>query len=229
MGIMNLKSRQEFQKLHASGMKAIQNGRYHAALELFTEVDTLASHSNNDRRKRLDALNPMACSLWSLGRYEKGKQKLAQASKIASELGLRDELAIAYSNLGRLEAVRIVNTAPVSKQPKMLRKDALPYFIKAQKMLDGHDHLYYRYANAKHGSLVAALAQDYKKAALLTTEGLGIAFKKSRKYDKEATYKLSLSAWDYFVAATELVKLGTQNPASRDYKAQEKIARELVK
>jgi tetratricopeptide (TPR) repeat protein len=229
MGIMNLKTRQEFQKLHAGGMKAMKNDRYHAALEFFTDADVLASHSNNDRRRRLDALNPLAHSLWTLGEFEKASQKLVLATKIASDLGLRDELAIAFSNLGRLDAVKIVKKTSVSKQPKELRKKALPYFIKSQRMLNGHEHLYFRYANAQYGAVVAALAQDYKKASRFIAEGMDVAFKKTRKYDKDLTYAVNPSGLEYFAVAAELVKLGAQNPNSRDYKAQEKIARELIK
>jgi hypothetical protein len=140
-----------------------------------------------------------------------------------------DELAIAFSNQGRLNAVKIVRKTPVSKQTKELQKNALPYFMKAHNMLEGHNHLYFRYMNAKYGSLVAALAQDYRKAALLVTEGMGVAYKKSRKYDKEYPYKVNPSGLEYFAAAAQLVSLGVKNPNSRELKNQEKLARELVK
>jgi cell fate (sporulation/competence/biofilm development) regulator YmcA (YheA/YmcA/DUF963 family) len=228
MGIMNVKTRQEFQKLHLSGLKAQYSQKHAAALKWFEEADILASHTNNDRRRRLDALNPMAQALWALGDFKKAEQKIAQAATIASELGLRDELAVAFSNFGRLEAVKIIKQKSVSRQASNLRKNALPYFIKTQKMLAGHKNLNYRYTNAQYGSLVAALAQDYKKSALLVTEGMDIAFKRA-KYSKDPVYKLNPSGLEYFAVASELIRLGVQNPLSHAYKAKEKLARELVK
>jgi tetratricopeptide (TPR) repeat protein len=229
MGMMTLKSRQEFKKLHASGMRALDSEKYAAALKFFEDADILASHSNNDRRRRLDALNLLAHSLWALGEYKKAEQKLVLAAKIANELELRDELAFVYSNLGRLQAAKIVKGKNVSRQPGLLAKNSLPYFTKAQKMLDGHSHLYFRFVNAQHGCLVAALAQDYKKSAQLVSEGLSIAFKKTHSYDKEQTYKLSPSGFEYFSMSAELIKLGTQNPFSREYKQKEKSARGMIK
>jgi|GEM_PF-1254429 len=228
MGTLRLKNKKEFERLHALGMRSLSNGKFEPALKYFTEADTLARQCG-DRRKRLEALNPMAHALWSLGEFDKAKQKLAVAAKIASELGLRDELAIVFSNQGRLEAVKIIKQKPITKQPSALSKESLPHFTRALNLLDGHDHLYFRYANAKHGALVAALAQDYKKSSLLLSDGLYVAFKKSSKFDRETTYQLNPSGLDYFAAAAKLTNLGALNPASRDYKAQEKLARELVK
>jgi tetratricopeptide (TPR) repeat protein len=229
MGIMNLKSRQEFQKLHSAGLRALNGGKYSVGLKCFEEADVLASHNNNDRRRRLDALNPLAHSLWALGEYKKAEQKLALAAKIASDLGLRDELAIVFSNFGRLESVKVIKKTPVSKQAQALRRKALPYFMKSYRMLDGHSHLYFRYSNAKYGAVVAVLAQDYKKSANLVAEGLGVAFKKGSKFDMEVTYKTSPSGLEYFAVSAGLIKLGAQNPLSREYKHHEKAARELVK
>jgi hypothetical protein len=228
MGKMILKSKKEFERLHARGMQAKSTNRQDAALKIFEDADTLA-RLYNDRRKRLDALNPVAQLLWSVGEYDKAKQKLTLAAKIAGELNLRDEMAIVLSNHGRLEAVKIVRKTPISKQSKELHKKAVSYFMQAQRMLKGHDHLYFRYVNAKHGALVAALAQDYNKASLLLADGLSIAFKKSRKYDKDAPYKISPSGLEYFEITAKLIKLGAQNPLSREYKNYEKLARELVK
>jgi tetratricopeptide (TPR) repeat protein len=225
---LRLKSKKEFERLYASGMRLKSLNRPDSALKFLAEADTIARH-HNDRRRRLDVLNPMAQILWSSGEFDKAKQKLALAAKISGELGLRDELAIAFSNHGRLVAVKIIKQMPVSKQAKALRQDALPYFMKAHNLLQDHDHLYFRYANAKHGSMVAALAQEYKKASLLVAEGMGVAFKKSRKYDKEVTFTISPSGLEYLATATQLIKLGTKNPASREYKNQEKLARELIK
>jgi hypothetical protein len=227
MGIMNVKTRQEFQKLHLSGLKAQYSQKHAAALKWFEEADILASHTNNDRRRRLDALNPMAQALWALGDFKKAEQKIAQAATISSELGLRDELAVAFSNFGRLEAVKIIKQKSVSRQAGSFRKDSLPYFVKTQKMLDGHKNLSYRFTNAQYGSVVAALAQDYKKSAMFVSEGLDVAFKRA-KYSKDAIYKQNPSGLEYFAVASELIRLGTQNPLSHAYKAKEKLARELI-
>jgi hypothetical protein len=78
-------------------------------------------------------------------------------------------------------------------------------------------------------ALIAALAQDYKKASLLVAEGLNVAFKKTHKYDKDLTYTVNPTGLEYFAVAAELIRLGAQNPLSHEYKKQEKIARELVK
>jgi tetratricopeptide (TPR) repeat protein len=228
MRFISIKDRKEFDRLIDLGLKAQNSGKAEQALKFFDGADTIARH-HNDRKRRLSVLNPTAQVLWSLGQYEKAKQKLALAAKIASDLALMDELAIAFSNHGRLNAVKIIKETPTSKQAKALHKDALPYFMKAYRMLEGHDHLYFRYANASYGALVAALAQEYSKAAMLSAEGLTIAFKKSRKYDREITHKLSSSGLEYFAAASDLMKLGAKNPVSRELKAQEKIARELIK
>jgi tetratricopeptide (TPR) repeat protein len=228
MGKLRLAKKKEFDKLHASGMRSLKNGRPEVALKYFEEADTLARHCN-DREKRLEVINPIAHCLWSMGEFDKGRKKLALAVKIATELAILDELAIAYSNFGRLESVRIIKRVSVSKQAKALSKESLPYFTKVQKMLAGHDNLYFRYSNAAHGSLVAALAQDYKKAALLSSEGLNIAFKKLSKYNREATYKIKPAGLEYFAIAAKLIELGAKNPNSREYKLLEKAARELVK
>jgi hypothetical protein len=228
MGKLRLQKKKEFEKLHANGMRCLKNGKPEAALKFFEEADTLARHCN-DRRKRLEVINPIAHCLWSLGEFDNGRKKLVLAIKIATELAILDELAIGYSNLGRLESVRIVKELSVSKQAKALNKDSLPYFTKVQKMLAGHDHLYFRYSNAAYGSLVAALAQDYKKAAILSAEGLNVAFKKSSKYNRETTYKIRPVGLEYFATAAKLIELGAKNRNSREYKLFEKTARELVR
>lgn len=225
---MILKTKKEFERLRSRGMQAMQSNRYDQALKLFEDADTLA-RQYNDRRRRLDTLNPLAQLYWRKGEYDKAKQRLALAARIAGDLGLRDEMAIVLSNYGRLNAVRVLRQTPVTKQAKELHKKALPYFMRAYRMLNGHEHLYFRYANAKHGALVAVLARDYDKAALLVSEGVGIAFKKSRKYDKQEAYKISPAGLNYFATVTSLIDQGTENPASREYKRQEKLARELVK
>jgi tetratricopeptide (TPR) repeat protein len=200
----------------------------HAALEYLEDADTLA-RQYNDRQKRLDTLNPLAKLYWQRGNYDKAKQKLTLAARIAGDLGLRDEMAIVLSNHGRLTAAQIIKKTAISKQAKELHKKALPYFMRAYKMLEDHDHLYFRYANAKHASLIAALAQDYAKASQLMIEGYSVAFKKSRKYDKKITHKINPSGLEYFTATAKLIELGAQNPLLREYKKQQKLARELVK
>lgn len=225
---MILKNKKEFERLRAKGAQIKSSDRHEVALEFFEDADTLA-RQYNDRRKRLDTLNPIAQLLWTLGKYDKAKQKLTLAAKIAGELGLRDEMAFVLSNFGRFEAVKIIKQTPVSKQPKELKKKSLHYFVKSQRMLNGHEHLYYRYVNAKYGALVAALAQDYKKASLLLADGYEVALKKPRRYNQETPYKISPSGLEYFAAAAQLINLGVKNPLSREYKACEKLARELVK
>lgn len=228
MGKMILQTRKEFDRLHARGMQALDAGRTNSALKIFEDADTLA-RLHNDRRKRLDALNPLAHSLWELGEYDKAKKKLNLAAKIARELRLWDELAIIISNQGRLTAVRIVRQTAVSGQTKELHKEALPYFTKAQKMLEDHNHLYFRYANATYGALVAALAQDYTKAAALIAEGYSVAFKKTLKYDKKAPATISASGLERLSAAAQVVDAGVKNSSSRECKKQEENARKLIK
>jgi hypothetical protein len=228
MGKLRLAKKKEFTKLHASGMRALKIGKTEAALKFFEDADTLARHCN-DRRKRLEVINPVAHCLWTLGEFDKARKKLALSVKIATELAILDELAIAYSNFGRLESVRVVKELSVTKQAKELNKTSLPYFTKVQKMLVGNDHLYFRYSNAAHGSLVAALAQDYNKSAKLTSEGLNVAFKKSTKYSRETTYKIKPAGLEYFATAAKLIELGAKNPNSREYKLLEKTTRELIR
>jgi tetratricopeptide (TPR) repeat protein len=132
MQIMNLKTRQEFNKLYESGVRALNQSKPEIALNFFVEADELASHSSNNRRLRLNALNPLANSLWSMGEYEKAKQKLALASSIASDLALRDELAKAFSNFGRFKKARRLDKEVTYE----LDPTGLEYFAVASQLIN---------------------------------------------------------------------------------------------
>src|ERR1043165_3928671 len=107
-----------FNHLHEAGMWAKEGGRHEEALEHFRGADILTVQTAGDNDpKRLDALNPMARAFWSLGRYDEAVQALETAHDVALELGLRDQIGITQSNIGRLGAVKTVRTVPVDEHP----------------------------------------------------------------------------------------------------------------
>jgi len=205
----------QFEKLHADGMAAKDADNHRGALELF-ETATEIALTHDDQQKGLDAMQPAARSLWSLGRYEAATDKLETASRVAEELELRDEQGVIISNMGRIASVRTVRTIPVAEQRKVLRAEATPRFREAYSILKNHPHLYYRYANAQHGSVISALAGERRLTTRLIAEGLCVALRASDEpYDQELTYKISSGTKRGVVqmlAATVLIPLGGRTP-----------------
>jgi hypothetical protein len=205
-------ARQQFEELHAAGMTAKDDDDHAGALMNFEQADELAL-ANDDNRKRLDALQPGARALWSLGRFNEAGQKLETAAKIAQDLELIDEQAIIISNIGRLATVKTIRTIPIKQQAAVLKAEAVPKFDVASSLLKSHPHLYYRYANAQHGSVVAALANERIVAARLIKEGLSVAFRKSPEpYDQQRTYEINRDGLKEFLAATALLLFGDRTP-----------------
>lgn len=211
-----------FEELHADGMNAKSQGNHADALVYFERADYLAQE-HEDERKRLDALNPAARALWTLGNYREAHQRLMLARQIASKLELIDEEAIARSNLGRLAAIQVVNNYPLSLHPKYLTKTALLEFKNAYNLLENHPHLYYRYANATHGSVASALAGNRDFTRQLIAEGLAVAHQISPEpYDQRPPAEISPKGLKQLRAARYLIAMGSWTPvlaakARRDY------------
>ena len=206
--------REQYNALHGSGMAAKDAGEHETALDAFVQADTLAGE-HDDSLKRMHALNPAARALWSMERFDEAAAKLDTAASIAAELGLSDEQGITVSNIGRIAAVKTIHTVPVAQQPRVLKDEAVPKFREAFDTLRNHPHLYYRYANAQHGSVVSALAGERRMAGRLIAEGFRVAFRRSPEpYDQVRTYEISRKGFVQLLAATALVPFGNRTPVA---------------
>lgn len=204
--------REQFEQLHAAGQSAKEAGDHAEALVVFEEADQLAI-KHNDNLKRMHALTPAARALWSMGRYDEASAKLEIASDIARELDLLDERGVTISNIGRIAAVKTVHTVPVEQQSETLAVEAVPKFKEAYNILKGHPHLYYRYANAQHGSVVSAVAGERRLAGKLVAEGARVAFKRSEEpYDQKLTYQINKRGLLQLVTAAALIPFANRTP-----------------
>lgn len=179
-----------YTRLESLGHEANQQGNFATGFDYFDRMEQVAIEAG-DSAARLNALNPGAKSAWSQGEYVTGHHMLLTAHEIAEDLGLDDEALIARSNLGRAAMHRIVNHFALGDQAEAIRDIALPHFANAYHGLKGHDHLYYRYANAQHGSIAAALAGEHTLATSLVDEGRRVAFAVSQEYDRVPTYRIN--------------------------------------
>jgi tetratricopeptide (TPR) repeat protein len=204
-------SLEQFETLHVRGQAANKAGDYATGLAFFNAMDQLAQE-HDDPLKRMHALNPGARALWSMGEYDQAYERLTTAEAIGTELNLVDEAAIARSNIGRLAASRIVKTISVPQQAEALRDEAVPSFAQAYEALKGHPHLYYRYANAQHGSVVAALADERLTCFRLIGEGLLVAPRKSPPYDEARAYKINRAGLIQIASSILLSPLGSHTP-----------------
>jgi tetratricopeptide (TPR) repeat protein len=205
-------AQKHFEELNTAGQSAKDAGNHEGALAAFDEADRVAG-IHDDSLKRMHALTPAARALWSLGRYEEATGRLQTASDIAAELGLSDERGITFSNIGRIAAVKTLRTVPVQDQASTLKQEAAPKFRDAYELLKGHPHLYYRYANAQHGAVVAAMAGERKLANKLVIEGAKVAFQRSEQpYDHIRTYKISPKGLVQLLAAAALIPFGRRTP-----------------
>jgi len=170
----------QYDALQAAGMAAKDAGDHEQALRSFEMADELAAYHGDDLR-RLRAINPRARALWSLERYDEAIEQLETANDLATELNIQDERGIIISNMGRIAAVKTINHVPVKEQRNTLYYDAVIRFSDAAEVLKDNPHLYYRYANALHGSVVAAIAGNRKVARQLVLEGFRVAFRKSQE------------------------------------------------
>lgn len=212
MSGMNPEARAQFEQLHTSGINAQKNDDDVAAYRIFTKADNLAKEYN-DRRKRLDALNPAAKALWSMHEFDEAHRTLDEALEIAQELDLPDETAIVLSNFGRLAAFKRVKVSFVTDLPRKLREESVPYFHDAREMLKNHPHYYYRYANTQHGAPVAALAGDKAEAKALIEDGLGVAYEISPEpYDQIETYKINSKGIGQIALAAAILQYGDRYP-----------------
>lgn len=196
-----------YNQLEASGHQANRAGNFSAGLDYFEQMDAVAATAE-DPAARLKALNPAAKAAWSQGEYVLAQGELLTAYGLAEDLGLSDEASIATSNLGRAAVHRIVNHFALDEQPEAIRDIALPHFANAYHGLLGHDHMYYRYANAQHGSIAAALAGDRKLVANLVDDGMYAAFRTSERYDQVPTYTINRGGLAQMAAAAIIVAGG---------------------
>lgn len=204
-------ARTQFEELHAVGMAAKTANNHQEALQYFLYADEVAATAG-DSRKRLDALNPAARALWTMGQYDFASKKLFEARDIAKELELIDEEGIIYSNLGRIAAVRTIKNVSVSTQPQVLRRQSVPYFKEAYRRLYNHPHLYFRYANATHGSIVSALASDRQFTRRLIQEGITVSDQISLPYDEKTPAEINPNGKKQLKMARFLLALGNRTP-----------------
>ncbi|HJQ09357.1 MAG TPA: tetratricopeptide repeat protein [Candidatus Saccharimonadales bacterium] len=204
--------RERFEELNTIGQAAKDAGDHERALATFEEAHRLATE-HDDNLKCMHAITPAARALWSMGRYDDASVKLETASDIARELDLTDELGITISNIGRLATIKTVHTVPVEQQREILRAEAAPKFSEAYNILKDHPHLYYRYANAQHGSVVSAMAGERRLACKLVTEGFRVAFRRSEEpYDQRRTYQINKRGLLQLAAATALIPFADRTP-----------------
>lgn len=207
-------ARLQFEDLHSSGMRAKDKGDHTEALELFAEAGQLARQHHDDP-KLLDALQPEARAFWSLERYDEATQTLEQARQLAFTLELPEQLGIVYSNLGRLAATRVIHTTDLSptEQIQALQQDAIPHFRRAYTILRDTDHLYFRYANAQHGAVIAALTCQRRFTRQLLIEGMRVAFRQpSDPHELRRPYRVNPYGLVDFIGATMLLPFGNQTP-----------------
>jgi tetratricopeptide (TPR) repeat protein len=218
------KHREQFERLSTTGQAAKNAGEHELALKSFEEADRLAI-DYHDSLKRMHTLTPAARALWSLQRFTEASKKLEAASRVASELGLSDERAITISNIGRIASTEIISTILDARQTVALKAKAVPRFQEAYELLKGDPHLYYRYANAQHGSVVAAIVGDRRLASRLIVEGARVAFRRSEQpYDQKHTYKVNPRGLVQLLSATALIPFGKKTPLLSRY-AREKLIR----
>ncbi len=207
---------EEFDVLCAKGMMAEQQDNYATALDVFETAAQLAL-GHDDRARSLDAIEPAAQALWSMGRYDEAADKLESAAKIAERLGLEDRAGLILSNMGRIAAVKTVNIFAVESQEAMLLAEATPRFREAYDILKEHPDLSCRYANARHGSLIAALAGDRQLALKLLAEGLRTALQVPEPpYDDRRTVMIGPDAGRglaQMLVTTILLPMGNHTPA----------------
>lgn len=198
--------------LHADGLAANAVGEFATGATHFEEAHELA-REYDEQRKRLDALNPWARSLWSNGKYFEATGRLKTATEIAQHNDWPDEVAIAGSNLGRLVAVQTLRENHFTRVPSLLSEKAVPHFATAFGRLRQDDHLYYRFANAQHGVGVAALAGEPQLARKLLRDGLRVAPRRSpQPYDPERTYQLNPKGLAQMMLGATLIPLGARTP-----------------
>jgi len=207
--------REQFEEFHTAGTAAKDADNHTLALEMFKPAIALAQE-HDDPAKSLDAMQPAARALWSLGRYDEASEQLETAAGIARNLELTDEQGVIISNMGRIAAVKTIRTIPPAAQKETLRTAAVPKFSEAYDTLKDNPHLYYRYANAQHGSVVAALAGERWLATKLIAEGLRVAFQVSAEpYDQQRTYNISNGTRRgryQMLAAVALIPFGSHTP-----------------
>lgn len=213
-------AKSRFEDLNVAGHAAKDAGDHPNALRIFENAEELAV-ANGDALGRLHVLNPIARALWSMNRFDDATAQLEVASGIASELDLSDERGIAISNMGRIAAVKTVRTVPVAEQKQTLQTDVVPKFKDAFAILKNHPHLYYRYANAQHGSVLSAMAGERRFTARLLVEGVRVAFRRSESpYDQARTYEVNKRGLVQLAIAAALIPFGDRTPflakAARD-------------
>ena len=213
----------KYDALHADGLAANAAGKFGIGADRFEEAHELA-FEYDEQRKRLDALNPWAKSLWSSGDYFHATGRLKKATEIAQHNSWTDEVAIADSNMGRLVAVRTLHENTFARVPGLLQEKSVPHFASAYGRLRNNAHLYYRFANAQHGVGVAALAGERQLAGVLLRDGLRVAPRRSPEpYDQERTYELNPKGLAQMVLGATIIPLGRRTPGA------EQLAHQLIR
>lgn len=208
---------ENYDALYSQGMKAAAEGDSNLAACLLGDAAFLAQTHTDHRRASL-SLVPKAKAEWSIGDFDTAEQTLSQATEAVSGVpGLADEVASVETAKGRARAVKAVAlyATDLTVEKRQLAVTSVPHFQNSRRILSGNDHYYYRYANASHGSVVAAMAGKRVEAGRLLLEGIVAAFRrpaKSTEYDKVRAYKINSKQLVQLGAAALLVPMANKTP-----------------
>lgn len=202
---------EQYQGLHAAALQAIGSGDYTAGEQQARAAFAIAKEEE-DPVKMANALGPAARALWLRDQYIAASCLLSIAHEVTAD-GPIDEHAAIATLTGRLATWRIVRTMPVAAHAAALRETALPYFERAAVDLAGHGHLYYRYANSSHGSIVAALADMRWIRDKLIAEGRQVAHQVSPlPYDQRTPAEISPTGLKQLWFAEHCLPRGGRTP-----------------
>jgi len=204
--------RQEFALFQKTGFSLNASGDFGPAYDAFRKAHDIALELG-DEQAQVDVLNPMAKSLWSMHDFVTAHEVLTQAEEIGERNGWRDEVGIAHSNMGRAAAVRCLSGGHNGNVVTALQDYSVGYFEQALAELRGHEHYHHRFANARHGSVVAALAGQRGLAGALITEGLRVALPAGETYDPgKRQIREQSSGMAQLALAAALIPLGNHTP-----------------
>jgi tetratricopeptide (TPR) repeat protein len=224
--------KERFEELRAGGIRAKNEENHIAAAELFSMADAIAQE-HDDQRQRLDALNPLALALVRIDRLDEALDALVDAEEIANGLKLEDQQAMVATNLGRLYAIYARVSVEAVQLPHTLKETAVPHLVTALDLFQDHiartrgeGHNYFPYQAAKHGSIIAAVAEDYQMTRGWLALGYSLAdMRSSAEHGREKPIEIDPQALGHFAVAAQVVNLGTKNPRPAEFSAAERHAR----
>lgn len=203
--------RSHYDYLHTQGMAAKSDGLHEEAYGFFVRAGSLALEQDN-LLDWVHAETPAARALWSIERFNEARAKLDGVLFRVQANEIKEEIAITKANLSRLIAVQAIRENPSKDHKQILKEEALPLLKDAFIAMSNHPHLYYRYAIAHHGSVLAALAGDRRLARDLIRDGFRVALRRSPPFDECRTYEITPGGLIQLVGAMALVPLGSRTP-----------------